>query len=86
MSLLRARHVSSRVEALIDRHHAGDRSAAARRLGIDPERLTGLLSGDWGQFTLDALAALLVGYDVSVDWLLATSGAPAPTTCFDHAP
>lgn len=69
-----ASDVSARVEALIARHHRGDRRAAARRLGIEPDHLAGLLSGDWRRFTLDGLAALVLAYDVRLEWLLA---APA---------
>jgi hypothetical protein len=66
----RAWSVSARVELLIERHHGGDRRAAARTLEIAPERLAGLLSGDWGEFSLDALAALVLRHGVSVPWLL----------------
>jgi hypothetical protein len=65
-----AAEVSARVESLITRHHGGDRRAAARRLGIEQARLTGLLSGDWRRFSLEGLAALVRGYGVSLDWLL----------------
>jgi hypothetical protein len=76
--------MSIRIDALVERYDGGDRSEAARRLGIEPEHLAGLLSGDWRRFTLDALAALVRGYSVSLNWLLAPSartvaGAPAPT-------
>jgi hypothetical protein len=67
-----AANVSARVEELIDQHDGGDRLTAARRLGLDPDHLTGLLSGDWRRFSLDALAALLRGYSVSLDSLLAS--------------
>jgi hypothetical protein len=67
---LRAWSVSARVDLLIERHHGGDRGAAARTLGIEPEGLAGLLSGDWREFSLDALAALVLGHGVSVPWLL----------------
>jgi hypothetical protein len=66
-----ASDVSERVLTLIAQHHEGDRCAAARRLGIGTGRLTGLLSGDWRRFTLDALAALVRVYGVSPAWLLA---------------
>jgi hypothetical protein len=62
------------VQILIVRHHGGDTGAAARRIGIEPERLTGLLSGDWGRFTLDALAAVVRRHPVSIGWLV---GPPA---------
>lgn len=63
-------NVSARVDLLIERHHGGDRGAAAHALGIAPEGLAGLLSGDWREFTLDALAALVLGHGVTVPWLL----------------
>ena len=66
--------VSSRVDGLIARYHDGDRELAARRLGIKPELLTGLLSGDWRQFTLDGLVAVIRGHGVSIDWLLGSTG------------
>jgi hypothetical protein len=66
--------VSARVETLIARHHDGDHGAAARRMGIEPERLSELLSGDWGRFSLDALAAVVGRHPVSIAWLL---GGPA---------
>jgi hypothetical protein len=50
-----ASNVSARVEELIERHDGGDRDTAARRLGIAPDRLAGLLSGDWRKFSLEAL-------------------------------
>jgi hypothetical protein len=57
---------------LIKQNDGGDRDTAARRLGIAPDRLAGLLSGDWRRFSLDALAALVQGYSVTMDSLLAT--------------
>jgi hypothetical protein len=66
--------VSARVETLIARHHAGDPNAAAARIGIEPERLSGLLSGDWRLFTLDALAAVAWQHSVSITWLLGLAG------------
>jgi hypothetical protein len=74
-----AADVSARVEARIARHHRGDRCAAARRIGIESERLAGLLSGDWRLFSLDALAALLRRHSISISWLLGTSGGPDET-------
>lgn len=56
------------------RYHAGDRSLAARRLGIRPELLTGLLSGDWRQFSLDALVAVIRAHGVTIEWLLGSDG------------
>jgi hypothetical protein len=71
-----ASNLSARVYALIAHHHAGDRSAAAEQLGIEPDTLAGLLTGDWRQFSLAALAVIVRAYDVSPAWLLAaTSGA-----------
>jgi hypothetical protein len=75
--LIPASNVSARVEELIDRHEGGNLDTAARRLGIAPERLAGMLSGDWRRFSLDALAALVRGYSVSTDSLLATSDTEA---------
>lgn len=63
--------VSAQIQTLIGNHHRGDSRAAARRLGITAEHVTDLLSGDWGRFSLDALAALVSCYGVSIDWLLA---------------
>ena len=80
-----AQHVSARVGLLIDRHHGGDRGAAAHALGIAPDVLAGMLSGDWREFTLDALTALVLGHGVTVPWLLgldactATSRDPSPS-------
>lgn len=71
MTAIQASDVSARIEALVARYDGGDRHAAARRLGIEPERLAGLMSGDWSRFSLDALAALMVGYGVRVETLLA---------------
>jgi hypothetical protein len=72
--------VSARVKSLIDVRDGGDRRAAAYTLGLDAERMAGLLSGDWHRFSLDALAALVTGYGVSIAWLLSpsTAGQPAP--------
>jgi hypothetical protein len=72
--------VSARVATLIERRHGGDRRAAARRLGVEPALVAGLLSGDWCQFSLDAMAALVRSYGVSVRWLLAAPVGAAPTT------
>jgi hypothetical protein len=77
----RAARLSARIEALIDRQDGGDRIAAARRLGLRRERLEGLLSGDWRRFSLDGLTALVQGYGVSLDWLLAPlDGRRVPIT------
>jgi hypothetical protein len=70
-----AARLSARIESLIDRQDGGDRIAAARRVGLGRERLEGLLSGDWRRFSLDGLTALVQGYGISVDWLLAPIGA-----------
>jgi hypothetical protein len=75
--------IGARIDALVQQYDGGDRSAAARRLGIEPEHLAGLLSGDWRRFTLDALAALVHGYSISLNWLLAPGGRVAWPT---HAP
>jgi hypothetical protein len=66
--------VSARVDGLIVRYHNGDRGLAARRLGVKPELLTGLLSGDWRQFSLDALVAVIRTHGVTLDWLLSSTG------------
>jgi hypothetical protein len=65
MRVLFAADVSERVADLVAQHDQGDRRAAARRLGIDQDCLTGLLSGDWNLFSLDGLAALVRGYGVA---------------------
>ena len=77
MKAIPASNVSARVEELIERHDGGDRDMAARRLGIAPERLAGLLSGDWRKFSLEALAAAVRGYSVSLEALLAPAAAGA---------
>jgi hypothetical protein len=80
-----AAEVSARVDGLIERHHGGDRGLAARRLGITPELLGGLLSADWRQFSLDALVAVIRTHGVTIDWLLgSTSGSWAETTRSDR--
>ena len=71
--MILASDVSARISGLIERHHRGDRGAAAHRLGVNPHRLAGLLSGDWRQFSLDTMVALLVGYGVSPSWLLSAA-------------
>ena len=73
----RAEAISARVRQLIELHHHGDANAAARRLGVAPAQLGDLLSGDWRRFSLDALAALVPTYGISVAWLL-TGGQHAP--------
>jgi hypothetical protein len=70
-------NVSARVDLLIERHHGGDRGAAAHALGIPPEVLAGMLSSDWREFTLDALAALVLGHGVTVPWLLGLDACAA---------
>jgi hypothetical protein len=65
-----AADVSARVEMLIARHYRGDKRTAARRLGIGTDGLSGLLSGDWGLFSLDALSAVVNRHGVSIEWLL----------------
>jgi hypothetical protein len=71
------------VQTLIARHHGGDPGAAARRIGIEPALLTELLSGDWGRFSLDALAAVVGRHPVSIEWLL---GPPSVETVRRTAP
>jgi hypothetical protein len=68
-----AAEVSARVEGLIERHHGGDSGLAARRFGISAELLRGLLSGDWRQFSLDALVAVIRTHGVTIDWLLGST-------------
>jgi len=63
------------VGALIERCHGGDRGLAARHLGVKRELLDGLLSGDWRQFSLDALVAVIYTYGVTIDWLIGSSGS-----------
>jgi hypothetical protein len=75
-----ATNVSARVEELIEQHDGGDRDTAARRLGIAPDRLAGLLSGDWRRFSLEALAAAVRGYSVSLEALLAPEGGAGLAT------
>jgi hypothetical protein len=71
--------VSARLEELIARHDGGDRRAAARRLGIGHECLAGILSGDWRRFSLDAFAAMVRGYGVSLESLFAAEGSATQT-------
>ena len=79
MAAILASNVSARIEELIARHDGGDRRAAARRLGIGPECLAGILSGDWGRFSLDAFAATVRGYGVSLESLIAPEGRTTQT-------
>jgi predicted XRE-type DNA-binding protein len=72
--------VSARVRRLIDSRDAGNRASAAARLGVKPELLDGLMSGDWRQFSLDALVAVIRTHDVSIDWLLGCTVAGRQTT------
>jgi hypothetical protein len=65
--------MSVRIEGLIERYHEGDRGRAAIRLGITPQLLDGLLSGDWRQFSLDALIAVIHTHGVTIDWLLGSN-------------
>src|SRR5687767_6650603 len=71
MHVISAGSLSARIEWLIESHDGGDRETAGRRLGIAPDRLDGLLSGDWRRFSLEALAQLVQGYGVSIDELFA---------------
>jgi hypothetical protein len=66
--------VSARVRGLIERRDGGNRAIAAIRLGIKPDLLDGLLSGDWRQFSLDALVAVIRAHGVTIDWLLGSTG------------
>lgn len=78
--------VSARVKTLIERYDGDDRGLAARHLGVKRELLDGLLTGDWRQFSLDALVAVIYTYGVTIDWLLGSSvstweaAAPGPPT------
>jgi hypothetical protein len=76
--------VSSRVDVLVVRYHNGDRGLAARRLGLKPELLTGLLSGDWSQFSLDAFAAVIRTHGVTIDWLLGSTGGTRDEALLRH--
>jgi hypothetical protein len=53
------------------------RAIGARPPGIAPDRLAGLLSGDWRRFSLEALAAAVRGYSISLEALLAPAAAGA---------
>ena len=66
--------VSARVGSLVEHYHGGDRGIAAKRIGIKPELLDGLLTGDWRQFSLDALVAVIRTHEVTIDWLLGSTG------------
>ena len=74
MEYVRATNVSARIEELIQRHDGGNREIAAQRLGIEPDRLAGLLSGNWRHFSLDALAKVVRGYCVPVEVLFTREG------------
>jgi hypothetical protein len=78
MHVISAGTVSTRIARLIDSHDGGDRETAGRRLGIAPERLDGLLSGDWRRFSLEALAKVVQGYSVSIDELIGFPPREAP--------
>jgi hypothetical protein len=80
LTAILASDVSARIEALVARYDGGDRHAAARRLGVQPDRLAGLMSGDWSRFSLDALAALTLGYGVRVESLFAPPLSSRPAT------
>jgi hypothetical protein len=71
--------LSARVHSLIARHHAGDCRAAAAQLGIEHDALAAMLTSDWRQFSLRAIAVIVRAYDVTPAWLLAASiGAELP--------
>jgi hypothetical protein len=75
-----ASNLSARVGSLIAHHHAGDPRAAAAQLGLEHHELAGLLTGDWRQFSLGALAVIVRAYDVGPAWLFATTtGSEAST-------
>jgi hypothetical protein len=78
MNVISAGSVSTRIARLIESHDGGDRETAGRRMGMAPERLDGLLSGDWRRFSLEALAQVVQGYGVSIDELFAFPPREAP--------
>ena len=78
MHVISAGSLSACIESLIEHHDGGDRENAGRRLGIPPDRLDGLLSGDWRRFSLEALAQVVQGYGVSIDELFAFPPAEDP--------
>lgn len=78
MHVISAGNVSTRIARLIESHDGGDRETAGHRLGIAPERLDGLLSGDWRRFSLEALAQVIQGYGIPIDELFAFAPAQAP--------
>jgi hypothetical protein len=71
MHVISADKISAHIALLIESHDGGDRKTAGRRLGIAPDRLDGLLSGDWKRFSLEGLAQVVQGYGVSIDELFA---------------
>ena len=73
MHAISAGSLSARIKWLIETHDGGDTEPAGRRLGIGPDRLDGLLSGDWRRFSLEALARVVQGYRISIDELFAFS-------------
>jgi hypothetical protein len=77
--------VSARIERLISRYHDADRDLAARRLGIEPAILDGLLSGDWRQFSLDGLVAVIRTHRVTVDWLVGSESGGWPEVALGFA-
>jgi transcriptional regulator with XRE-family HTH domain len=82
MHVISAGNLSARIERLIESYDGGDRETAGRRLGIAPDRLDGLLSGDWRRFSLEALARLVQGYGVPIDELFVfprTEDPPCPS-------
>jgi hypothetical protein len=74
-----ASKVSARIEKLIERHDGGDQRAAALRLGIDHECLAGILSGDRRRFSLDAFAAAVRGYGVTLESLIVSNSGGSST-------
>lgn len=78
MHVISAGSLSASIESLIEHHDGGDRQNAGRRLGIAPDRLDGLLSGDWRRFSLESLAQVVQGYGVSIDELFAFPPAEDP--------
>jgi hypothetical protein len=62
--------IAGRVRHLIERHHAGDRHAAAAHLGVPVPALADVLSGQWERMRADVLAAVVRAYGVSAAWLV----------------
>jgi transcriptional regulator with XRE-family HTH domain len=66
--------LSDRVRRLIEERDAGNKSAAARRCGINQPAMSRLANGATSP-DLDTVRAIAQGYGVSLDWLV-TGGGP----------